>query len=205
MTDYVTPTELLNSGEDVDEIVGESRDYVPYELLEPTHGDVKYISNQREIKVTKRISAKGQPFLSIEIAVSELTGPGGDKIELSRPLRTWVNTLQFSQRNRPGTTSSAASYLQEAGFDPKELAGQAMLEALGESANVPMECVIAWTNMTHKTGTGPDGKATYSDEFAKTADFNVGTKEEPVYVSQYQHPDGQTVKAKHRIAAFRKL
>lgn len=206
MTDtYVTPMDLLNSGEDVEEIVAESKDYVPYELLEPTHGEVKYISNSRAVKVSRKVSANGQPFLSIELSVSELTGPNGDKITLSRPLRTWINTLQFGRNNRPGTTSSASEYLQEAGFSPKELNGPAIVEALAESAQIPMECVVAWTNMTKKLGTGPDGKAQYSDEFAKTADFNVGTKEEPVYVANFTNTDGEVVRAKHRIAAFRKL
>lgn len=206
MTDtYVTPMDLLNSGEDVQEIIAESKDYVPYELLEPTHGDLKYISNSREVLVSRKVSAKGIPFFSIELRVTELVPPSGEKITLSRPLRTWINTLQFPQRNRPGTTSSASDYLHEAGFNPKELNGEAMLEALAESANIPMECVIAWTNQTKKLGTGPDGKAQYSDEFAKTKDFNTGTKEEPVYVSEFTAPDGQVVRAKHRVAAFRKI
>lgn len=196
---YVSPADMLNSGEDVQEIVAESKDYVPYELLEPTHGDVKYISQSREIKVSRRVSKAGVPFLSIELSVSELTSASGEKIELGRPLRTWINTLQFKQRNRPGTTSSVSDYLQEAGFNPKELTGDAILEALTESATIPMEVVIAWTNRTKKNDDG-----TYTDEFARTSDFNVGTKEEPLYVSEF-NKDGETVKAKHRVAAFRRV
>lgn len=204
MSDYVTPMDLLNSGEDVQEIVTESKDFVPYELLEPTHGDVRYISQGREVKVSRRVSAKGQPFLSIEILVKELVNAAGEKIELSRPLRTWVNTLQFPLRNRPGTTSSASSYLLECGFNPKELNGEALLEALAESSQVPLECVIAWTNQTKKLGTGPDGKATYSEEWARTRDFNTGTADAPLYTPEFTKEDGEVVKAKHRIAAFRK-
>jgi len=204
MTDTsVSPTDFLNSGEPVDEIMAESQDYVPYELLEPTHGDVKYISKAREIKVEKRNikqgARKGEPFLSIELVVSELEDQAGNKIELSRPIRTWINTIQFGQKNRPGTTSSASDYLQNAGFSPKELAGSLLVEALGESATVPMEAVIGWTNRTHKLDDG-----TYSEEFAKTADFNTGTKEEPNYVASFEK-DGVKVEAKHRIVAFRSL
>lgn len=207
MTDtYVTPTDLLNSGEDVQDIVAESKDYVPYELLEPTHGDVKYVSQSREVLVNRKVSAKGQPFLSIELRVSELVGPDGTKIELSRPLRTWINTLQFAQRNRPGTTSSASDYLQEAGFSPKELGGEAILEALQESAQIPMECVIAWTNQTKKTGEkDANGKDKYTEEFAKTRDFNVGTPDDPKYVAEFTSPSGEVVRARHRVAAFRRL
>lgn len=199
MSDYTTPTELLASGEDVEEIVAESSDYVPYELLTPTSPGVEYISKTREITVARKISKNQVPFLSIELRVSELENQNGEKITLGRPIRTWINTLQFKQRNRPGTTSSASEYLQEAGFAPKELHGDALVEALAESANNPMKAIVGWTNRTEKVAEG-----VYTDEFAKTADFNTGTKEEPVYVNSFEK-DGETVKAKHRIVAFRKL
>lgn len=202
MTDnsYVTPMDMLNSGEDVTEIVAESKDYVPYELLEPTHGEIKYISQTREVKVSNRVSKTGVPFLSIELNVPELTSAAGEKITLGRPLRTWVNSLQFKQRNRPGTTSSLSDYLQEAGFNVKELNGSAILEALGESANIPMEVVISWTNRTKKNDDG-----TYEEEVLKTRDFNVSDdKDNPVYVSEVLK-DGVTYKAKHRVAAFRRV
>jgi hypothetical protein len=202
MTDnaYVTPMDMLNSGEDVTEIVAESKDYVPYELLEPTHGEIKYISQTREVKVSNRVSKAGVPFLSIELNVPELVSASGDKITLGRPLRTWINSLQFKQRNRPGTTSSLSDYLQEAGFNVKELNGSAILEALGESANIPMEVVVSWTNRTKKLDDG-----TYEEEVLKTRDFNASDdKDNPVYVSEVLK-DGVTYKAKHRVAAFRRV
>jgi hypothetical protein len=192
--------DMLNSGEDVTEIVAESKDYVPYELLEPTHGEIKYISQTREVKVSNRVSKAGVPFLSIELSVAELQTASGDKIILGRPLRTWINSLQFKQRNRPGTTSSLSDYLQEAGFNVKELNGSAILEALGESASIPMEIVISWTNRTKKLDDG-----TYEEEVLKTRDFNVSEdKDNPVYVSEVLK-DGVTYKAKHRVAAFRRV
>lgn len=199
MSEYTTPTELLASGEDVEEIVAESSDYVPYELLTPTSPGVEYISKTREIAVANKVAKNGTPFLSIELRVSELENQNGEKITLGRPIRTWINTLQFKQRNRPGTTSSASEYLLEAGFVPKELHGSALLEALAESANIPLKAIVGWTNQTKKISDG-----VYTDEFAKTADFNRGTKEEPVYVNTFEK-DGETVKAKHRIVAFRRL
>jgi len=202
MTDnsYVTPMDMLNSGEDVTEIVAESKDYVPYELLEPTHGEIKYISQTREVKVSNRVSKAGVPFLSIELNVPELVSASGDKITLGRPLRTWINSLQFKQRNRPGTTSSLSDYLQEAGFNVKELNGSAILEALGESASIPMEVVVSWTNRTKKLDDG-----TYEEEVLKTRDFNASDdKDNPVYVSEVLK-DGVTYKAKHRVAAFRRV
>jgi len=195
---YVTPTELINSGELVD-VIAESSDYVPYELLDPTHGDVRYVSKSREISFSKRVSKKNQPFVSVAIVVNELENQAGEKISLSRPLRVWLNTLQFSQKNRPGTTSSVSEYLQEAGFSPKELSGEALIEALAETAAIPMEAVLGWTNMTKKLDDG-----TWTDEFAKTSDFNQGTKELPNYVPSFEK-DGETIRAKHRIVAFRSL
>jgi len=199
MSEYTTPTELLASGEDVDDIVAESPDYVPYELLTPTSPGVDYISKTREIFVAHKVSKNKVPFLSIELRVTELENQNGEKITLGRPIRTWINTLQFGQKNRPGTTSSASEYLQEAGFSPKELSGDALVEALAESVATPMKAIVGWTNMTKKIAEG-----VYTEEFAKTADFNKGTKEAPVYVSNFEK-DGETVKAKHRIVAFRRL
>jgi hypothetical protein len=205
MSDAVSPTELLNSGEDVNDIVTESADYVPYELLEPTHGDVKYISKTRETKVSRKNirtgKRQGEPFLSIELVTTELEDPSGETITLGRPIRTWVNTIQFSQRNRPGTTSSVSSYLLEAGFSPKDLSGSDLVEALGEAANIPLEAIVGWTNR----GVKNEETGEWSEEFAVTKDFNRGTKEEPNYVAEYEDDDRGTVKAKHRIVAFRRV
>jgi hypothetical protein len=195
--EYQTPTDLLGSGEDVQEIVTESADYAPYELLDPGDG---YVSKSREVLVAKKHSTKmNQDFLSIELRVSELEDEEGNKITLDRPLRTWVNTLQFSRRNRPGTSSSASEYLNEAGYSPKDLHGELLVEALGESANIPLKVVIGWTNRTKKLEDN-----TYTEEFARTRDFNVGTEDEPRYVPSFEK-DGETVLARHRVVRFKRI
>ena len=208
-SDFVTPSELLDSGEDVSEIMTESSDYVPYELLDPTHGEVSYISKSRATKI-KRANIKtgdrtGEPFLSIDISVSELEDTAGETIKLGRPIRVFLNTIQFSQRNRPGTTSSVSNYLLEAGFNPKELTGADLVEAIEAAANTPLEAIVAWTNRGVKLEDG-----TWTEEFAVTKDFNTGSKDEPNYVPEFEKMDeatgeNTTVKAKHRIVAFRKV
>jgi hypothetical protein len=195
--EYQTPTELLGSGEVVEDIVTESQDYAPYELLDP--GD-EYVSKSREVFIAKKHSNKmDQDFLSIELRVSELEDADGNKIELDRPLRTWINTLQFSRRNRPGKSSNAAEYLTQAGYNPKDLHGDLLVEALGESANVPMKVVIGWTNRTKKLDDN-----TYTEEFAKTRDFNQGTEDEPRYVPSFDK-EGETILARHRIIRFKRV
>jgi hypothetical protein len=204
---YVTPTELLASGETVDDIVTESADYVPYELLPPTNKDanVGYISKKRDVKLTKKTDKNGRSFFSVEISFNELENLQGEKITLSRPIRTWINTIQFGQRNRPGTTSSVSDYLGQCGFSPKEMTGEQVLEALGESAAIPLEAILGWTNMTSKTGNKlPNGKDEYTEEVCKTADFNTGTKENPSYAATLVK-DGVEYKAKHRLVAFRRI
>jgi hypothetical protein len=200
MSDYLTPAEFIGNGEEVQSIMGESSDYVPYELLPPSD---EYVSNVRALKFANKVDKRGVPYVSVEVSVENLIGPNGEEIKLQRPLRTWISTLQFAQRNRPGTTSSVGSYLSEAGYNPKELKGDLLIEALNESATIPMKVVLGWTNMTKRT-TNPDGTFSYSQEWAKTADFNKGTKEEPNFVTSIEK-DGETVKAKHRIVAFRKI
>ena len=93
MSEYVTPTELLGTGEVVEDIEVESSDYAPYELLDPGDG---YISKTREVFVKNKVSKRDQKFLSIEVRVSTLENEAGEEITLDRPLRTWINTLQFS-------------------------------------------------------------------------------------------------------------
>lgn len=196
-SEYVTPTELLGTGEPVEGIEVESSDYAPYELLDPGDG---YISKQREVFVANKVSKRNQPFLSIEVRVSELENEAGETIQLERPLRTWINTLQFSRRNRPGTSSSAAEYLKEAGYDPKTLNAEQILEALQESTQTPLRVVIGWTNRTKKIAENE-----YTDEFARTRDFNVAPEgEPPQYVPSFEK-DGETVLAKHRIVRFRSI
>lgn len=195
------PIDLAGSDETFDDIQAESPDYTAYELLPPG----TYSSPNREIIVSQRVTAKGQPFILAELRLTELIGEDGQKVVLNRPLRHWINTLQFGRKNQQGKTSEVAAYLRCQGFEPSQLRGGELKQALAESAGYPVNVVLGWTNMTEKTGAKlPNGKDEYTEEFAKTADFNRGTPDAPVFLPTLEK-DGKTFKAKHRVVGFRKV
>lgn len=189
------PQDVAGTDEFDGEIVAESEDYTSYELLPPG----TYTSPSREVVVSQRVTKKGVPFIMADMKTTELQDENGAEIKLSRPIRTFINTLQFHRKNQQGSTSEVASYLRAVGFNPQDLKGEDLKQALAESAAYPVKVVIGWTNMAKKN---PDG--TYGDEWAVTRDFNAGSNEEPHFVATIQK-DGETVRAKHRISFFRKV
>lgn len=190
---YVNPSELKNVAEQVDSI--ETDDYVDYNLIQPG----TYLSQSRVIKVSKK-----ERWFSAEISFpagiqNPETGQsfGGGQY----PLRTWVTSKKYQQEGKPGQTSGMAEYLKSVGFDVKLLqTNEDILDALEESQNLPVNVFIGWTNKTEKL---PDGS--YSKEFAKLKDFNVGTKEEPVYQPFVVDANGTKFPAKHKVSSFRKV
>lgn len=176
------------------EIQAESPDYTNYELLSPG----TYISTSRVMKPGKAVDKNKRPYIFSHIEVSELQDENGQTITLQRPLKTWIATFPRKRKNQQGTTSEVADYLRSAGFNPSELKGDELVQALAESAAYPVKVVVGWTNMTKKLSDG-----TYSEEFAKTRDFNRGTETEPVLVPTFEK-DGEVVRAKHRISYFKK-
>lgn len=189
---YVSPDELRNQVEQVSEI--ESDDYVGGFLI-PVGS---YLSQSRDIKVAEK---KG--FLSLEISFPNgIQNEGGNTFGGGQyPLRTWVSNRPYPEREgQAGSTSSMAEYFKAVGFNPKELrTKEDVFDAIRDSQGLPVKVFIGWTNKTEKL---PDG--TYSKEFAKTKDFNTGTKEEPSYVPFFIK-DGSKVEAKHKVAGFRKV
>lgn len=189
---YSSPSELRNHIEQVAEI--ESDDYVGGFLI-PVGS---YLSQSRTIKVAEK---KG--FLSLEISF-----PNGIQNEAGQsfgggqyPLRTWVSNKPYPPKEgQAGVTSSLSEYFKGVGFNPKELkTKEDIFDAIEDSQNLPTKVFIGWTNKTEKL---PDG--TYTKEFAKTKDFNQGSKEEPKYVPFFER-DGVKVEAKHRVAGFRRV
>lgn len=176
------------------EIMAESQDYTNYELLNPG----TYVSTGRVVKAGRKDDKNGRPYIFAAIEISELTDEGGNQIVLSRPLKDWIATFPRKRKNQQGTTSEVADYLRTTGFEPAALHGEELVQALAESAAYPVKVVIGWTNMTKKLADG-----TYTEEFAKTKDFNQGTEAEPKLVPFFEK-DGEVVRAKHRIAFYKK-
>lgn len=181
------------------DIEAESSDYTSYELLPPG----EYTSPNREVEVSQRVTKRGknpgQPFIMADMKLTTLLNEDGQEIVLNRPMRTFINTLQRRGKNQQGSTSDVAAYLRCVGLDPQQLRGEELKQALAESAAYPVKVVVGWTNMAKKN---PDG--TFGEEWAKTSDFNVGTPDEPKFLPTIER-DGETVRAKHRVAFFRKV
>jgi hypothetical protein len=183
----------LTSGDVIDaaEVIGEAEtnDYQEFVLLQPG----VYVNPSRTIKAKMD---NGKPTGTFEITFTgglfrEGKSFGGTK------LRTWISTKLYEQEGRPGKTSGVAEYLKRAGFQVKGLTGPALVELLAESQSRPIGAGVSWTNTTERNPeTGEYGK-----EFAKTKDFNVGTKDEPMYVPEVEI-NGQKVQARHRVSYF---
>lgn len=190
---YTSPAELKNNIEQVEEI--ETDDYTEGFLIPVGI----YLSQSRIIKVAKR-EKSGKKYISAEISFPNgIQSDGGSSFGAGQyPLRTWATSLTFVREGQPGATSGIAEYLKKVGFDVKQLkTSDEILDALEESQNLPVKVLIGWTNKSEKL---PDG--TYAKEFAKTRDFNTGTKEAPAYVPFFIK-DGEKVEAKHKVNGFK--
>lgn len=189
------PMDIAGNEEFEGEIVAESADFTNYELLTPG----TYTSPNRTIKAGKALDKNKHPYVFAHVEVSELQDENGQVITLQRPLKTWIGTFPQKRKNQQGTSSKVADYLRSAGFEPSQLKGDELVQALSESAAYPVKLMVGWTNMTKKLADG-----TYTEEFAKTRDFNRGTEAEPVLVPSFEK-DGEVVRAKHRISYFKKV
>lgn len=196
---YTSPSELKNNIEQVNEI--QSDDFVEGFLI--PIGD--YVSNSRTVTGAPRskiVNGKKVDYLSFEIAFT-----GGFQNDSGQnfgggqyPVKTWINTLPFQREGQTGFSTSAADYLKKVGYDVSQLKEKdALLDAIEESQTLPVKLNIKWTNKTERLDDG-----SYSKEFAKNVDFNVGTKEEPSYVPFFVK-DGVKVEAKHRVGGFKRV
>jgi len=183
------------------EIMAESPDFTNYELLNPG----VYTSPHREVKAGQAVDKNGKAYIFAAIECAELQDEAGATITLARPLKTWIATFAKTRKNQQGSTSAVAEYLKAVGFEPHQLKGEEIKQALSESASYPVNIMVGWTNRTKPTGSKlANGKDEYTEEWAKTADFNAGTPETPHLVPTFEK-DGALVQAKHRISYFKKV
>lgn len=192
---YTSPAELKNSIEQVAEI--ETDDYTGSFLI-PVG---TYLSQSREIKVASK-EKNGKKYISAEISFPNgIQDDKGNSFGGGQyPLRTWATSLTFKREGQAGETSGLAEYLKKVGYDVKQLkSSDDILDAIEESQTLPVKVFVGWTNKTEKL---PDGS--YGKEFAKTRDFNTGTKEEPSYVPFFVK-DGEKVEAKHKVGGFKQV
>jgi hypothetical protein len=189
-TPYSDLTDLLHSAEQIPEGV-ETADFSDFLLLEPG----VYENPSRTIKAKQ----KDDGSIVFEITFSGGLFKNGQKVGGLRE-RTWVSSKLFEKEGQPGKTSTVAEYLKKAGFQVKGLAGTEFIELMIQSQNTPVGVGVKWTNFTERDpATGE-----YAKEFAKTRDFNVGTKDEPIYQPEVEM-NGQKVRARHRVSYFASL
>lgn len=189
------PADVAGNADFDGEIVAESPDFTNYELLNPG----LYISPNRVVTAGHAVDRNSRPYVFAHIAISELQDEEGNTIVLNRPLKTWIATFPRKRKNQQGTTSDVADYLRTAGFEPSQLRGRDEIEqALVESAGAPVKIMVGWTNMAKKLADG-----SYTEEWARTNDFNQGTPDEPKLVPVLEK-DGEVVRAKHRISYFKR-
>jgi len=186
---YSDLTDLLHSAEEIPEGV-ETADFSEFLLLQPG----VYENPSRTIKAKK----KDDGSIVFEITFSGGLFKDGAKVGGLRE-RTWVSTKLFEKEGQPGRTSTVAEYLKRAGFSVKGLSGTDFIELMIQSQNTPVGVGVKWTNRTER-----DADGNYGKEFAKTKDFNIGTKDEPLYQPEVEL-NGQKIQARHRVSYFASL
>jgi len=185
---YSDLTDLLHSAEQIPET--ETANFSDFLLLDPG----VYENPSRSIRAKK--DANGVFTGVFEITFSGGLYKDGQKVGGNRE-RTWVSTKMFEKDGQPGKTSTVAEYLKRCGFTVKGLAGTEFVELMIQSQNTPVGVGVKWTNTTERNPeTGEYGK-----EFAKTRDFNVGTKDDPIYQPEIEM-NGQKIQARHRVSYF---
>lgn len=167
----------------------ESEDYTGRELMPVGN----YTNPARSIKGKQKATGE----ISFEITLLGLEKDG--QVFARQGIRTWVSTKQFSRPNQTGATSGAAEYLRAVGFNPKGKTTEEILALMEESQNIPVGVFVGRTNKTSKLEDG-----SYEKEVLKTRDFNVGTKDEPVYAAEVV-VNGQKFEARHKIQGFKAL
>lgn len=169
------PVDLAGSDEAVETIQIETPDYTDYELLSPGY----YTSPNRVVSAERRVGKDGRAFVMAALELTELINEEGQRIFLSRPLKKYIFSFTRKQRNRQGETSDIAKYLRAAGITLSgSVSPEALQEALGETAGIPVQVRVGWTNRTPKQDDG-----TYLQERAYTSDFRKGENGSAVFVS----------------------
>jgi hypothetical protein len=175
----------------------QTEDYTPDEVLVPG----LYLSPSRQISIKSESPEK----VTFEICFdSGLENGDGRKKGFFE--RTYLSTKLYSKPNRPGKTSQVAEYLEACGFKVKGLSIEAAKELMEESQNVPVRPRVGRTNTTARLTEGDPARgipATYEKEVLRTHDFNVGTRENPVWALSVVK-DGKTYTARHRFEGWRK-
>ena len=180
------PIDLAGSDEAVETIQIETPDYTDYELLTPGY----YTSPFRVVSAERRVGKNG-PFVMAALEFSELLNEEGQRIFLSRPLKKYIFSFTRKQKNRQGETSDIAKYLRAAGITlGGAVSPEALQNALMESAGIPVQVRVGWTNRTPKQEDG-----TYLQERAYTSDFRRGENGSATFTSTITSEDVEALPA----------
>jgi hypothetical protein len=176
-------------------------DYVEFKTIEPGN----YLSANRTVQATKYDDGNFGFRLSF---ASGLTNVDTQKFEKgTKFLAKTVTTRLYTTEK--GSTSSAAEYLKKVGLYTKGMNLADVKEAMVESQALPVELFVSRTNKGVKQTdgsylNGPIDPETGESKGLKLQDFNLGTKEEPIWAEQVEI-DGQIYQAKAIVGSFRKV
>lgn len=159
------------------------------------------------------------PSRSIELEDGEaghftacLTFDGGFVSEEGRtypagkyPIKKWIYSTPFKAKSRdgqelPGTTSGVAEYLRAVGVNPKGMDLEAAKVAILETALTPVGVYVGRTDRAIKN----EATGKFESQGLKTRDFNVGTKDAPVWAEQVER-DGRVFRAKPTVTSFSRV
>lgn len=153
-----------------------------------------YVSDTR--KIVGKKNADGHITFTVLFEGGLRNGEDAKTYGAKYPLRKWLSTKPYSLPDTPGKTSSVAEYLRSVGFNPKGMTIGDILDAVEQSQFSPVHVFVGRTDRGVKQ---PDG--TWAQKNLKTRDFNIGTKESPVYAESVVI-DGTTYQAAPTVTSF---
>lgn len=187
---------------DLDENIG-SEAVLPEDIESPDFTTRKTMPVGSYISQSRTILAKtyddGHIGFQIELTGGLTFKENGSKWGERFPLKAYPSTRPFKQDGVAGSTSSIAGYLRACGVNPKGLTVEQIKDAVKESQTVPVEVFIGRTDKGVKQGDG-----SFTSANLKTKDFNIGTKENPVYAESVVK-DNVTYEAKPKVGSFSPL
>ena len=158
-----------------------------------------YISQARSISNIKRRD-DGHFVFQIDFTGGLINPESGRTFFTGQyPLRTWITTIPMAQEGVVGKTSRVAEYLKACEFKIKGRSFAEILDLMEESLAAPVGVYVGLTDKGVKQDDG-----TYKSANLKTRDFNIGTKEAPVYVPQIEK-DGVLYTAQEKVQNFKRV
>lgn len=209
-TQFVDVTQLEFTSEPVEseDFTQEDRFLIkPRTYISPSRklsGTPKYKMDERGEHVLDGNGNKIQESLTFRVEFTDGITDGNGTSHRYVP-STWLSTKTFSPRNGTGKTSSVAEYLRQFGYNPSRMNPREIQDALKASENLPVGVRMGLEDDSRdREKVMRNGRLVPGKRRAYTRDFNIGTKEEPIWAATITK-DGVQMSARPVVEGFKRI